>query len=191
MKTTPGRGLTLIELMIASALLAVLLALAAPDMREAFQRNRLQGAASGLVAGLQLARTEAVRSNRRTVLCRSTDGSACDTTNAAWPGWIVFVDLDADNVRDANEPVLGAGTFTDVSVMPSAAVTALSQRIVFNGDGTARATDNRTLLTGTLAACVATTRPAQNVRDVSLAFGTRTTVRSRDGAGACGTPSDG
>lgn len=190
MNTAPGRGLTLIELMIAGALLAVLLAIAAPNMREAFQRNRLQSAASDLVAAVQLGRTEAVRAGRRTVLCRSADGSACDTTAAAWPGWIVFVDLDDDNVRDANEPVVASGTFDNVTVMPSANVTALSQRIVFRGDGMARAADDRTLLTGTLAVCVPTTQPALNVRDVSLAFGTRTSVRSRNGSGACGTPAD-
>lgn len=190
MKTAPGRGLTLIELMIAGALLAILLAIAAPDLREAFQRNRLHGAASDLIGAVQLARTEAVRSGRRTVLCRSADGSACDTTAASWPGWIVFVDLDEDNVRDTAEPLVASGTFDDVSVMPSANVTALSQRIVFRGDGTARASDGRTLLTGTLAVCVATTRPALNVRDVSLAFGMRTSVRPRNGSGACGTPPD-
>jgi hypothetical protein len=75
-------------------------------------------------------------------------------------------------------------------VMASPNITALSERISFRGDGTARASDGVTLLAGMLAVCLPTAQPAENVRGVSLAFGTRTTVRRSNGGGACTTPAD-
>jgi type IV fimbrial biogenesis protein FimT len=77
-----------------------------------------------------------------------------------------------------------------VVVKSSANITAVNEQITFRGDGTARGSDSQTLLTGTLAVCVATTQPAENVHDVSLAFGSRTAVRRRNGAGVCSTPGD-
>lgn len=57
----PGRGLTLIELMIALAMIAVLMSLAVPSFNTYLQRNRLKSAALGLEADLRDARHEAVR----------------------------------------------------------------------------------------------------------------------------------
>ncbi len=94
------RGLTLIELMIGIAVAGVLLALAGPSFQAALGKSRLSSSASELTGAVQLARSEAIRNNRRVVLCRSTDGSACDSTASSWPGWLIFVDLDSDGVRD-------------------------------------------------------------------------------------------
>lgn len=184
------QGLTLIELMIAISIGAILIALAAPSFKEALGKNRLSSAASEFTGAVQLARAEAIRNNRRVTLCRSEDGSSCNSTDTVWPGWIVFVDLDGDGVRDNNEPVVKAGTFDgNLRGIPSANITTANQRITFRGDGIAR-TNGQQLLTGTLALCLATTEPADNVRDVSLAFGSRTVVRKRNGSGACNTPAD-
>ncbi|MDP1900257.1 MAG: GspH/FimT family pseudopilin [Rubrivivax sp.] len=186
-----SHGFTLIELMVTVAVAGILLALAGPGFREAIHANRLGSAANELVAAVQLARAEAIRSNRRVTLCRSADGSACDATSSTWPGWILFVDTNADGVRAAAEPVIKSGVFDIALVVKSSArITALTERINFRGDGLARAADNQTLLAGTLAVCVAATQPAENVRDVSLASGSRTRVGRRNGGGACGVPAD-
>lgn len=191
MHRSGNAGFTLIELMMTVAVAGILLALAGPSFREALLRQQVSNAAGELVAAVQLARSEAIRNNRRVTLCRSADASACDASTSTWAGWIIFVDTDADGVRDATEPVLRGGTIdAPVTLHASANLTALGERITFRGDGTARAADGQTLLAGTLAACVATTRPAENVRDVSLAFGSRTAVRRRDAAGACSAPAD-
>lgn len=185
------RGLTLIELMMGVAVAAVLLAIAGPSFQQALNGNRLSSVANELTGAVQLARAEAVRANRRATLCSSADGSACTHASATWAGWILFVDTNADGTRGNAEPVIKAGTFdTPVVVKSSANITAVEEKITFRGDGTARAADNQTLLTGTLAVCVATTQPVENVYDVSLAFGSRTAVRRRNGAGACNTPND-
>lgn len=191
MKPLQSRGLTLIEMMMAIAIAAILLAVAAPSFQQALNGNRLGSAANELASAINLARAEAVRQNRRAVLCRSTDDSACDGTVSTWPGWIVFVDVDNDGVRDGTEPVIKSGRFSnDLVVTSSANIAGVNERLSFRADGTARGADNVTLLTGTLAVCMTTTLPAQNVRDLSLAFGSRTAVRRRNAAGACGTPND-
>ncbi len=186
-----ARGLTLIELMIAVAVGAVLLAMAAPSFQQALGKNRLSSAASEVTGAVQLARAEAIRNNRRVTLCRSEDGSACSASSSTWPGWILFVDTDSDGVRDSNEPVIKAGTFdSPLRALSSANLTAAGERITFRGDGTARASNGQSLLTGTLSVCLPASEPADNVRDVSLAFGSRTAVRRRNAAGACNTPGD-
>lgn len=55
------RGVTLIELMIALAIMVVLLSLALPSMLSGLQRQRLKGAAESLAADLNEARFEAAR----------------------------------------------------------------------------------------------------------------------------------
>ncbi len=187
----PGpRGLTLVEIMVSLAIAAVLLAVAAPDFREAILRARLSTVSMDIVSAIQLARAEAVRQNAKAVLCPSVDNLNCSAANVAWSGWIVFVDSDGDGARDNNEPVIKAGTFpANVSVLASAAITATG-RVTFGADGVARASDGRALLTATVSACVTNTRPVENARDVSLGFGVRTAVRRRAAAGACTTPAD-
>lgn len=88
-------GFTLIELMIAVAILAILLGIAAPNFREAVLNARMSAQANDLLGDLNLARAEAVRRDRRVYLCTSNNGTAC--TASPWnSGWIVFVDLDND-----------------------------------------------------------------------------------------------
>lgn len=61
MPNTCRRGLTLLELMIAVAVLAVLSTLALPSMGRQLERHRLQAAAEALAADLAEARFEAAR----------------------------------------------------------------------------------------------------------------------------------
>lgn len=191
MKHLRQRGLTLIELTMAAAVAAILLAIASPSFEQALNGNRLSSAAGEFTAAMQLARSEAIRANRRVTLCRSADGSACSTTGSTWPGWIVFIDSDADGVRGLLEPVVKSGTIdTPLQGLTSASLTELGERITFRGDGTARAADGQTLLVGTLSLCMATTQPAENARDVGIAFGSRTAIRRRNGGGACATPAN-
>ena len=170
--TRRPRGLTLIELMIGMAVAVILMSLAAPSFRQALGKSRLSSTASELTGAVQLARAEAIRNNRRVTLCRSVDGSACSNATSTWPGWIVFVDSNGDGVRNGNEPVVKAGSIdSPVTGLSSPALTAAGERITFRGDGTARAANGQQLLTGILSVCLAGSDAAENVRDVSIAFG--------------------
>jgi type IV fimbrial biogenesis protein FimT len=57
------RGFTLIELLIVVALVAIILALAAPSFTSTFARKRLEGVASELSTDIQYARSEAAQRN--------------------------------------------------------------------------------------------------------------------------------
>ena len=65
-------GFTLIELMIAIAVLAILLALAVPNFNDATLSARLNGFANSLVAAAQVARSEAIKRNATIRLCASS-----------------------------------------------------------------------------------------------------------------------
>lgn len=61
---TAEAGFTLIELMITLAVLAVLIALAAPSFNDSIARARLKGAADGVVSLVENARQQATRLDR-------------------------------------------------------------------------------------------------------------------------------
>ncbi|MGQ4661278.1 GspH/FimT family pseudopilin [Lysobacter sp. F6437] len=95
------RGFTLVELMITIAVMAIGLALAYPSFSSVFRSNRVATRTNTLIASLNLARTEAIRSNRGAGVCSSADGSSCNGAN--WDaGWLVFTDMDADGQMDAD-----------------------------------------------------------------------------------------
>jgi len=97
-------GLTLIEMMIVIVIAGIMLTIAIPSFRDVLQRNRMTSVLNDLVLAMQSARSEAIKQNRATVLCASTDGTACD--GAGWDdGWIVWVDSDEDGAVDAGEVV--------------------------------------------------------------------------------------
>lgn len=69
-----NHGLTLIELMVVVALVAVVLTLAAPSFSSFFAKKRVEGVVSELVTDLQYARSEAVSRN---AAVRVTFGTLC------------------------------------------------------------------------------------------------------------------
>lgn len=85
-------GFTLIELMVVTALLAVLMAVAVPNYREYARNATVSRAAAAFVQAAHLARANAMRQSRPTVL-------ALRDASQGWTGgWIAYTDLDNDNV---------------------------------------------------------------------------------------------
>lgn len=184
-----ARGYTLIELLVVIIIIGIVSAIAFPSFREMIAANRLTGAANELVASLQIARAEAIRRNARVVICPSTNGTACGGTD--WARHISFVDANRDGAAD--DALVLRDTVIDVptQVLGSAAVTA-ANRIVFRSDGRARAnvTADAAILAGKISVCLPTTRPVVNIRDVEIGSGSRISVTSRSGAGACNAPTN-
>jgi type IV fimbrial biogenesis protein FimT len=82
-------GFTLLELMVAISVLAVLMLMAVPSFRDAGLLSQLRSVANNLVGATQLARSEAIKRNAVVTLCVSAGGTACETGN--WQkGWIVL-----------------------------------------------------------------------------------------------------
>jgi type IV fimbrial biogenesis protein FimT len=184
------RGLTLIELMVAMAILVIVLSIGLPSFDGIANSSRLSSTTNELSGALQLARAESVRRNRNVVLCRSDDMATC-ASGAVWRGWIVFVDANGDDQANGGEEVVRTGTLpASPEIRASAAISSRSDRVTFLSTGIARADDVRALLNATLAVCVASTRPPENTREINIAFGSRTTVRAKSTGGACSQPAD-
>ena len=100
-------GFTLVELAVTVAVVAVLATLAIPSFSEVLRQWRRDSATRALSGSLQLARAEAIKSTRRTVICPSMNGTSCANGTEWRNGWIVFVDDGAtDLAYDAGERVL-------------------------------------------------------------------------------------
>lgn len=181
------RGFTLVELMIAVAVLTVLLAVAIPSFSFVSNSSNLSAMANELVASVQIARTEAIRRGVRTVICPSTNGTACVAGSDWSAGWLVYFDDDRDGVLDAGETVLRtvAGKVR-VQVQASPAVGAA---LTFRPDGRARTTAGA-LLVGMIAVCMPVKSPVENVRNVAISFGSQVSVIRKDGGGACAAPAN-
>lgn len=82
-------GFTLIELMVAIAVLAIVLAAAIPSFSDITLRSKLRTYAADLVASAQLARSEAINRNGQVRMCVSSNGTSCGS--GSWEqGWIVL-----------------------------------------------------------------------------------------------------
>lgn len=100
------RGMTLVELLVTLLVAAIFAALAVPAYERMVSTHRLALHANLLLTSLYLARTEAVKRNRRVVLCRSAGGETCAPEGGWHQGWIVFVDANNNGERDADELLL-------------------------------------------------------------------------------------
>jgi type IV fimbrial biogenesis protein FimT len=87
-RTPSNRGFTLIEMMVAIAVLAILSMIAVPSFREASLSSQLRSAANNFIATANFARSEAIKRGTAVTMCVSTDGSSC--ASGGWEqGWIV------------------------------------------------------------------------------------------------------
>jgi type IV fimbrial biogenesis protein FimT len=164
-------GFTLIELLVTIAVLAILIAAAVPSFTSLINANRLSTQANEMVATLQMARSEAVRLNTSVVVCRSTDGATCAAAGR-WDRWITRVTSTGEVLRD-----------TTVKA-PVRVTSGGPASFTFRSDGRARNAAGG-LLTTDFNVCVPTTLPAANQRLVRMASGSRVSVASSNGAGAC------
>ena len=98
-----AQGMTLIELLTAMLVLAILMGIAVPSFREFSSNNRTVAATNELVTALNLARSEALRRATTTVVCASADQATCSGALNWTTGWIAFVDRNNNGNVDADE----------------------------------------------------------------------------------------
>lgn len=103
-RPVPGaasRGTSFIEVLVVLSILAVLLAIAAPDLTAIIRNSRLNSQNSQLVYSLNLARSEAIKRMLPVVVCRGSAAAGCAGAGAWESGWIVFADLNENGSYDA------------------------------------------------------------------------------------------
>jgi type IV fimbrial biogenesis protein FimT len=93
------RGFTLIEMLIALAIGALLVAMATPDWRSRNAAAELRHRAHALAHALAVARSEAVKRAARVDLCPAADHEHCATGGAWEAGWLAVVDNAAADSR--------------------------------------------------------------------------------------------
>lgn len=178
-------GVTLVELVIAVAILAIIAAMALPAFNSVIVSNRLAAGANELVASLQVARSEAIRRGSRVVVCASSSGTGCTGT---WSqGWIVFEDRNRDGAVSVGETILRSqSALADLQVLASSNI---GTAVVFRPDGMARL-NNGALLAGRVDVCRAAAGIPENVRQVEIASGSRISTSRVNRSGTCAPPSN-
>ena len=100
------QGFTLVEAMVAMAVLTICTTVAIPALGGLLQHQRASAATSALTSQLQLARMAAVTYRQPAVLCPSRGGGACDGTTDWSGGWLVFMDPNGNRELDPGEDIV-------------------------------------------------------------------------------------
>jgi len=173
-----ARGFTLIELMIAIAVAAVLLTVAIPSFKHITMANQLNTTANSIVNALNAARMEALNRNRETRFCSNNQakngndalGKACAAQPAAV--YVQVPDADALEVR--------------------AQILLQDERLQLSGDITPLRFDARGLAyglganaspyNGVVAKICSSASDSGNRRIISMTTGSSIKVETKDGA---------
>ena len=127
-------GFTMVELMIAIAILAILTTLAMPSLQQFMARNELVGTSNALITGINLARTEAVTRSTAVGICPSTDGAGCN--DGAWEsGFLVFVDDDNNSDFNGDDELIRAESSYTNPAMTIAGTADVDGGFTFTADG--------------------------------------------------------
>ena len=174
-----AKGFSLVELMVTVAVLAIVSAIAIPNFTSMINSNRLVSQANELVGVVQGARSEAIRYNQRVYVCSSSNGTTC-SGSGTWNGWLVFLDRNRDAAPQSAE-ILQRGTVRAPLQLTSALGNGTFH---FRPDGYARGASDALLATS-FRVCMATNKPAENIRNIAISSGSRLTTTKANGGGTC------
>lgn len=116
-----NQGLTVLEVMILLAAVALIVLVAVPGSNLVLDKHRMKAATDSIVMGLELARSEATARSSLVVLCPSSNGHTCRNDSDWSKGWLVY--------SDGN----GNGTVQDIELLQ--AFEAPSQKVQIVADG--------------------------------------------------------
>lgn len=129
-------GFTLIELLIVISIVGITLGIAVPSFQSLIASNRLTASANSLLSALQLAKSEAIKSNRLVIVSK----------NGSWAsGWFVYSDnnQDGSQATDGTEPTISFfdAIATGFTIKPVSFISpGFADNVVYRPDG--RSTNN-------------------------------------------------
>lgn len=91
------KGVTLVELMIVLSIMAIIAAIALPSYRVLVQNNQLTTTSNQILGLVKMARSEAIKANRRAYVEVDESPAAGD------PHLKIWVDADSDATEDTDE----------------------------------------------------------------------------------------
>lgn len=101
-----SRGFTLIEALIALAVVSILLCAAVPALSNAREATHSGTAQAALVESVLGAVSHAALTGSEVVLCPGNETGGCRSSIDWSGGWIAYADIDGDRIRDDNETLL-------------------------------------------------------------------------------------
>ncbi len=128
-------GFTLLELMIAIAMGAILLTIAIPSMRSFTVSTAIEQAERNTLASLYSARNQSIDLNRDVVICFANDANTCVVNGITH--LIMFVDTNTDGIQNNGETTLLNSDKFDNSVV----INTPRSSYRFRSDGILRGTN--------------------------------------------------
>lgn len=136
-------GFTLLELLIAVSIIAILMAVAVPSFDYVNSRIITKSQVENLQRTLSMARQTAVTKNRQTIVCPSASGSTCKNDNDWSYGFMAFVDKNSDETFTANQDQLleyvagvkNVATRQDTSSFADTLKSSSSSPVIFSAQG--------------------------------------------------------
>ncbi|MGA7980543.1 MAG: GspH/FimT family pseudopilin [Chromatiaceae bacterium] len=175
----PSQGVTLVELVVAIAIAAIVLTLGIPGFARLIAKSRMTTAINTFVTNLQLARSEAVKLGSRVTLCPVELGSdplACADSTTWHTGYIVFA-----NPNNADTPDSADQVVRHVQGAAGAPVTITTstggKKITYQTDGTSPGSN------ATYTFCDAYDRIAPRAVIISNTGRPRVSLKKPDGTG--------
>ena len=146
-------GFSLLELMVALSIGALIMSMAVPSFRNSIDNQRMVSATNELVMSLTLAKSEAIKRVSYVSVCKSSDGATCTGNTSDWnEGWIVFANAASVNLGsvDAGDELIRVfpALSSRLSVTPIGNVDGF---LSFRPSGTLGT--NAANMTGTLTTC--------------------------------------
>lgn len=188
---SPQRGFTLVELIVAIAILAILLGVAVPSFRGAIAANRVTSSTNELVGAMALARSEAIRRGSRISVCKSANGATCAAAGGWEQGWIVFVDTNRPGGDAAvnNGDVILTRTGVQPAGLSMLGAAAVANYVSFAADGSVR-TMAGAAQAGRLRVCSTSTAvdDARRAREIDITSAGRLVTAVVNTGSACQAP---
>lgn len=140
LKNNEQEGFTLVELMVAIALLAIIASLAVPAFRDTIISNSVSFGRDQYFGALTFARSEAIKVGTSVSVCKSANATACDASASWSDGWLAFVDANRDGNLDTGDRIVKTGGPLDTAVTVTHStsadvVTFDSRGLALRGDG--------------------------------------------------------